>query len=201
MELLIVGKPNVGKTLLMINFAAYLGLRELHLEVSEGDGVRRSQRLTTDRARRDLVSLYAPKTHRMQTLMLDQGLGRQRVPWTVADTMGIAEGIAEEPEIRHQVALTLERLLRADMVLHVLDASSVGLRRMEAPGPFDAALAELGQLLKGYLIIANKMDKPGSHEGLRLIKERYRGVPVTPVSAVTRRGFRDMKNWMARLMG
>ena len=63
MELLIVGKPNVGKTLLMINFAAYLGLRELHLEVSEGDGVRRSQRLTTDRARRDLVSLYAPRRH------------------------------------------------------------------------------------------------------------------------------------------
>lgn len=198
MELCVVGKPNVGKTLLLINMAAYLGVRELHIQVADEDMARRSQRLSLERARRDLVSLYAPKTTSVQTISVDAMFGRQRLNFTAVDTVGVTEGIAEDAQLRHQFAIALERVTTADLVMHVVDASSVGTRRIEASGPFDAALAAWGQIRPGYLIVANKMDKPGSLDGLRLMKERYRGVAIVPVSAVTRRGFRELKGWIGR---
>ncbi|NMP20836.1 GTPase [Sulfobacillus harzensis] len=200
MELCVIGKPNVGKTLLLINFAAYLGLREIHLEVEDEGGAQRVQRLGLDRARRDLVSLYAPKTTRVQCLHLELPLGRQRPEITAVDTPGIPEGIADDPDRRHQVALAIERAMRAELVVHVLDAGAAGTRRPEAPGLFDAALVEWGRTRPGYLLVANKMDKPGSQDGLRLIKERFRGGALIPASAITRRGFRDLKGWTQRML-
>jgi hypothetical protein len=38
------------------------------------------------------------------------------------------------------------------------------------------------------------MDKIGAERGLRAIRERYRGVAVVAVSALTYRGFRDLKS-------
>lgn len=199
MELLIMGKPNVGKTLLLINFAAYLGLREIRLEVRDSEGLCRTQRFSLERARRDLVSLRAPKTTGIQTLVIDTIIGRQRTSLVAIDTVGVAEGIPGDAMERHQLAVTLERLMTADFIFHVVDASAMGLRRLESPGPFDMALTEFGRHLSYYLVVANKMDRPGSNDGYRLMKERYRGVPITPVSAVTRRGFRDLKAWMMRV--
>lgn len=200
MELCIIGKPNVGKTLLLINFAAYLGLREIHLEVADDEGFRRSQRLSLERARRDLVSLYAPKTARVQTIELELPLGRQRSRLTALDTPGIPDGIAETADRRHQVATTLERAMAADLVLHVVDASSAGTRRPEAPGAVDMALAHWGRGRAGYCLVANKMDKPGSVDGLRLLRSRFNGEVLLAASAVTRRGFRELKAWTQRMV-
>lgn len=199
MELSVVGKPNVGKTLLLINFAAYLGLRELQLEAEE-DGIRRTQRLSLERARRDLVSLYAPKTTHLQRMTLELPLGRQRPVVRAVDTPGISDGISPDPERRHQTALALEQVMVSDLVLHVIDAGAAGTRRPEAAGAFDTALAAWGKTRSGYCLIANKMDKAGSQDGLRLIKERFRGTALIPVSAVTRRGFRDLKGWAQRML-
>lgn len=185
---------------MMINFAAYLGLREIHIEVSDDEGRCRTQRLSLDRARRDLVSLYAPKTTALQSLMLDLPAGRHRIKLTVLDTPGIAEGISDDPAARHQLACTMERLLTAAVIFHVVDASAVGSRRPEAVGAFDAALMEFGRQREAYLVVANKMDKPGSHEGLRLFRDRYKHIPLIPVSSITRRGFRDLKVWMVRTL-
>ncbi len=201
MDLLILGKPNVGKTLFMINLAAYLGLREIQLDVEDAEGRNRSQRLGLERARRELVSMRAPKTLLVQSVGLEASLGRQRVRLVVVDTPGISEGIPAGTHVRHQVALTLERLMSAALVFHVVDASAVGMRRVEAPGAFDWALMELGRnMAAAYLVVANKMDKPGSQEGLRQLKDRARGIALIGVSAVTRRGFRDVKSWMMRTL-
>ncbi len=201
MDLLILGKPNVGKTLLMINLAAYLGLREIQLDVEDADGRSRSLRLGLERARRELVSMRAPKTLTVQSVGLEASLGRQKVRLVAVDTPGIGEGIPDENHVRHQMALTLERLMSAALVFHVVDASTVGMRRVEAPGPFDWALMELGRnMAAAYLLVANKMDKPGSQEGMRHLKERARGITIIGVSAVTRRGFRDVKSWMMRTL-
>lgn len=198
MELLIVGKPNVGKTLLLINFAAYLGVKELRIDVDDGEGVARRENLSLERARRDLVSLASPKTQGLQTVVLEPAIARQRAALVVLDTCGIAEGISEQAQERQQVALTLERIFRADLILHVVDASATTLRRIETPGPFDFALAEYGRMHTRYFLAANKMDRPGSSDGYRLLKERFRGLSVTPISAMTRRGFREVKYWLFR---
>ncbi len=198
MNLLIIGRPNVGKTLLMINLVAYLGLREIRIDVQDDDGVRRSQRLGLERARRQLVSLEASKTIRIQAVAVDVAAGHQHARVMVLDTPGISLGISPSLDQRRQTALTLEYLLSARMIFHVMDASAVPSHRDQGPEGFDAGLMEFGRHKPGYLLVANKMDRPGSHEGLRILKDNYRDVTIIPVSSATRRGFRDLKVWILR---
>ncbi|MCY0899963.1 MAG: 50S ribosome-binding GTPase [Firmicutes bacterium] len=200
MHLVTIGKPNVGKTLLLINLAAYLGLSEVRLEMPDGEGGQQVKRLSLDRARRDLMSWSAPRTRAIQTAIIETLVGRQRIRLVAIDTPGIHEGIASHPDQRHLVALTLEWLIRAPMIVHVVDVSAVGSQRPEAPGPLDLALAQYGQRLPGYIVVANKMDKLGSLEGLRAIRDAYHEVPILPVSCITRRGFRDLKQWMLHMV-
>ncbi|MCY0879868.1 MAG: 50S ribosome-binding GTPase [Firmicutes bacterium] len=200
MHLVTVGKPNVGKTLLLINFAAYLGLTELRVELPDGEGGQQVKRLSLDRARRDLMSWSTPKTRVIQTAILEQPVGRQRLRVLAVDTPGIPEGISPNPDQRHLTALTLEWLTTAQMVVHVVDASAVHSTRPESPGAFDLALARYGHQLASYIVVANKMDKVGSAEGLRAIRDAYQDVPILPVSCITRRGFRDLKQWILRTM-
>lgn len=200
MDLVIIGRPNVGKTLLMINFAAYLGVREIRVDVQDGEGRRASRRLGVEKARRELVSLASPKTAQVQSLAVDVPMGRHRTRIVVSDTPGIVEGIAADTRARQLAALTIERLMTAVLVCHIIDASAVHSRRLESPGAFDQALVRFGQQRVGYVLVANKMDRPGSHEGLRWIKEQYSGVSIMPVSSITRRGFRDLKLWIIRTL-
>lgn len=200
MDLIIVGRPNVGKTLLMINFAAYLGMREIRVQAADAESAARTQRLSLDRARRDLVSLHAPKTTELQCIPVELTLGRQRLATNVIDTPGVTEGVSEVAWERRQTALTLERLMTATVVLHVVDASAVRTRRLEAPGAFDSALTTYGNTMGAYLLVANKMDRPGSNEGLKTLKDRHHGISTIPVSCMTRRGFRDLKVWLMRTL-
>ena len=196
-----MGKPNVGKTLLIINFAAYLGIKEVRLDLRDGGEITgRGQRITLERARRELVSMSAPKTTMLQTLTLDPQIGRHRYTLSVIDTAGIPDEIAESPQTRRQIALTLDGTRYADVVLHVMDASAVHVHRQESPGTFDSALVDFGRLRQGYAVVMNKLDKPGGEDGYRAVKERFRGVPVLAVSALTRRGFRDLKTWVIRAL-
>lgn len=201
MELLVIGKPNTGKTLLLLNLAQYLGMREICIDVGDLDGALKTKRISLDRARRDLVSLYTPKTTQLQTMTWEMAIGRQRNALVVTDSPGILEGIHPDADYRRQLALTLERATRVMAVFHVVDASATGTRRPEAPGTFDVALAEWAASQPGYLLVANKVDKPGGLEGLRLLRERFPGTPLVPASAVTRRGFRELKGWIVRVLG
>lgn len=197
MELLLVGRPNAGKSLLMINFAAYLGLRDIRVDVTDDDGVRRTQRLSLDRARRDLVSLETPKTTRVQVISVEVVIGRQRLGVNVVDTPGLSPAIATDPTERRQSALILERLMGTALVFHVVDASGV---RANGLDPVDQALLQFGARRTTFLVVANKMDRPGSHEGLTTLKSRAGGTGVVPVSSHTRRGFRDLRLWMVRTL-
>lgn len=198
MDLLITGRPNVGKTLLMINFVGYLGLREIRAEVLESDGVRRTMRLSLDRARRDLVSLSAPKTTHLQAVTVELPVGRQRTRLVLLDTPGISGQISSTSAERRQTATTLERLMTATLIFHVVDASVVRYGRIP---DFDAALAEYGRRHRHrYVMVANKMDRPGSHEGLKELKDHYKALTLVPVSSLTRRGFRDLRLWVVRTL-
>jgi 50S ribosomal subunit-associated GTPase HflX len=193
MQAIVVGRPNVGKTLLAINLAAYLGLKDIGWLGDPACGGLRAQRLSVERARRDLVSSRFPKTRRVQTFTLDVSSGRRARVWQLIDTVGMAPGIAADADIRRATALTLELLAQAPMVWHLVDASNASETRAES-WRLDDALVQWCRNRTHYLVLASKMDKIGAERGLRAIRERYRGVAVVAVSALTYRGFRDLKS-------
>lgn len=201
MEALVVGKPNVGKSLFVLNFASYLGLREIRLEAVGSDGRVLVRRLSLEDAKRKLVSHNAHKTMAAQGIDVEIASGRTPRRLTLVDTVGISEGIHHMAEIRQAMASTLARLGTADIVLHLIDSSRMGHKTIEAPGAVDEEIAAYARQLGPYIILANKIDKPGSADALSQLREHYRGTPVIAVSALTRRGFREVKSFVLRHMG
>ncbi len=200
MEAFVIGKPNVGKSLFVVNFASYLGLREIRLQVAQSDGTVTVRKLSLEEARHKLVSHKAHKTMEMQEVTVGVAIGKTSRTLTLLDTVGISEGIHEDPEVRRAMATTLARLSSADLVLHMVDVSAVGYRASHAPGLVDDEIREYARLLGPYAVLANKMDKPDTAEFVRQLKNRYQDVSVIPVSALTRRGFREVKAFVFRHM-
>jgi GTPase Era involved in 16S rRNA processing len=201
-EVVVVGAPNVGKSLFVINFSQYLGVREIQLEENGGaPGLGKDRRLSFERARRDLVSLYSPKTTQIQVLAAHVAINRQTQRLFLLDTPGINDGVSPDASVRRQTAATLERMLAASLIFHVIDASRIGTRRREFLGAFDAALLDWGRRLDCYGVIAHKMDRPKSQEGLKLLRSQCPDVPIIPVSSITHRGYRELKLFLLRVLG
>lgn len=198
METLIIGKPNVGKSLFLINFAAYLGLKQIRVSMTDSDGLVRRQQIPLDKARRQMVSHTVHKTTAVQTIDLEIAYGKSKRTLSMIDTVGVTDDIHQEASIRRAMAVTLDRMQRAQIILHIVDASAVSAHSIESPGAVDDEIANYASLLVPYVILANKMDKTHAADGLLAIRERFASVPVIAISALTRRGFREVKGFVFR---
>ena len=198
MEALVVGKPNTGKSLFVVNFASYLGLKEVRLEMMDQDGMVRHQKLPLEKARRQLVSHVVHKTQTMQSISVDILTGRHHHVISLTDTVGLTDEIHFENHIRRAMAMALDQLTHTSMVLHLIDASAVGLSRPESLSLMDEAMARYASTIAPYAILANKMDRDLAKVGLDRVRERFRGQAIIPISAMTRRGFRDVKTFILR---
>ena len=178
-----MGRPNVGKTLLLLNFAAYLGVSEVYRRRDSHD----ETAMTVDAARRELVSHVALKHLDGLTVRVNGKLPGGR-NLTLTDGVGLFEGVHPEVKVRHAMAETLERLFVAEMIVHVMDS------RMASVAPMDEQLAALGGTLPGaWLVVANKADL-ASDAASRNLRGHFANYPVLTLSAVTRRGFRRLKD-------
>lgn len=195
---LVLGRPNAGKSLFFVNFAAYLGLREIRVEVLDGEGTARRQRFPIELARRQLVSHIAYKTTALQTIQVDLAIAKSTHTLTLTDTVGMTEEISSELLIRRAIAVTLSRLSQGPMVLHLVDASAVGYSSIESVSLVDDGIARYAGSIGTYAILATKMDKDTAKLGLDRLRERFAGYPIIPISGVTRRGFKDVKTFILR---
>lgn len=201
MEALVIGKPNVGKSLFVINFAAYLGAKDVRLQGVDTKGaVSKKTFLSLEEARHKLVSPKPHKTLGLHTVGIDVVIGRQRKTLWILDSVGISEGIHHQSEIRQAMAATLARLGNVDLIIHVIDLTGIGAKMIESPGPVDDEIFHYARRLAPYLVIANKIDKPGAMDHLASIRERFKGSPVIGVSALTRRGFKEVKGLTLRYL-
>lgn len=196
-ECAIVGKPNAGKTLFLVNFAEFLGLRELELTVNQPGGPSLKRRFTTESARRELVS---PRPH--ETLALQSAEVKLPVRKTVrlvqlTDTSGLVDGIHDSPEVRQAMVQTLKKLRNADLIIHLVDADRAA-NGDEAVTELDFQIARYASRRGGYLVLANKMDRPGAIQGYRRLKILMKGYPVLPISALYRQGFKEVKAFVWR---
>lgn len=196
-EALIIGKANAGKTLFMINFAEFLGARGLKIAQTAADGRASEARLATAEARRSLVDAVPHKTRALQAVSIDFPSGKTLKSVNLTDTTGLTEGIHEDPEVRRAMAQTLARLRTVDIILHIIDASKVGeAGTVEAMGEVDFQIARYAPFRGPYSILANKMDLPWSRAGIARIVERFPGQRIIPISALERRGFREVRGFV-----
>lgn len=196
---IVMGKTNVGKTLFVLNFAAYLGLRQLTVAERQPDQTVQTHTVDVDTAVRDWVSPTPHHTRALHSIVLELPVGKGVKRFEMVDTSGLVEGIPKELAIRRAMAQTLALVREADLVLHMVDASQASAKgAVQALGEVDYQVAQFAQMKGGYVILANKMDLPGAHEGLERIRREFAGHHIIPVSALTREGFREVKRFVWR---
>lgn len=196
---LIVGKPNVGKTLFLVNFSEYLGLRLLEVSIQSADGTVSSVRVTPAEGRRDLVNPFPHKTTYLQSVAVILPRGKTRRSLLLVDTVGLPDGIHPDAAIRRAMVDTIRRIREARLVLHVMDvAKAAHDGAPEGPGDVDVQLARYLALRADYAILANKMDLPRARKGLFRITRLFPRYHIIPISALERRGFREVKAFVWR---
>jgi len=192
---LVVGKPNVGKTLFSLRFAFFLGAEAIRLARAGQE----REWASVDEAVRELVSDRPHQTLELQRLVLDIRGRKGSRRFELVDTGGLTDDIPASPEVRQAQVDTLGLLFQSKFLLHMLDASAVGRPGApEAPGEVDVQLYHFGRARGRYLLLANKMDLEGALEGWREARRRFPGVPMVAVSAVTGQGFKEVRRHLQR---
>lgn len=112
--------------------------------------------------------------------------------YVVADLPGMIEGASEGVGLGDKF---LRHASRCKIVCHVLDmAQTEGRDVIEDYEIIRKELKEYDENLynKKEIVVANKMDLPGSEENLERFKNKYKDLTVVPISAVTQKGTKDL---------
>lgn len=152
-----------------------------------------------------VVSAAKPKIadYHFTTLAPNLGVvdtGDQR-SFVLADLPGLIEGAHQGIGLGHQF---LRHVERTRVIIHVIDmAATEGRDPFEDYEKINKELKEYDEKLmtRPQVIAANKMDMPGAEDNLEKFKEQLgEGVPVYPVSALTKEGLRDILYTVADLL-
>lgn len=152
--------------------------------------VGKSTLLSVVSAARPKIAAYHFTTIVPNLGMVDAGDGRSFV---MADLPGLIEGASQGVGLGHQF---LRHIERTRVIVHVIDMSG-----SEGRVPYEDYMAinnELEQynlrlMERPQIIVANKMDMPEAEENLKEFKTKIaEDIPVFPISAVTKTGFREL---------
>lgn len=121
--------------------------------------------------------------------------------FVMADLPGLIEGASEGVGLGHQF---LRHIERTRVIVHVIDMSG-----LEGRDPYED-YCTINEELKQYnlrlterpqIIVANKMDIPGSEENLEAFREKVgEDMLIFPISAATSQGLRDLLFAVADLL-
>ncbi len=193
---LIIGKANVGKTLFLIHFANYLGIETLHIKHSVLDDTMQRKLYTLKDAVESLVSHTPFKTKGLQSIELELPTLKGHIKLEYIDSSGLIDGIHGDRIIRRGIVKTLDAIRQSDIILHVIDITSYGLRHADVISSFgktDLQLTQYGISHQGYAILANKIDLLENKSKLAHLQGDYPHHTVIPVSALTSQGFNEVK--------
>ena len=200
-RIIVVGQPNVGKTLFSLNFAEFLGMHTVTINFESYERGCSSKVITIAAAKSLLVSAAEHQTLDIQSMVLTMPWGKSAKQFELIDTTGLADRIDFEPQIRRAMAQTLHFMRQADVVFHLLDCFKVAqLGFLKGIGEIDYQIAQYGQLKKGYVILANKIDLTQAKDGLAKIHMEFPGNKVIGISALEKKGFKEVKEIAKQLL-
>lgn len=191
-KFLIIGKPNGGKTLFMLNFSQYLGYKDIIIQFSYADGKVSSGQYNIEYAKGLLCSNADYKTTILQSVTLDFPWFGRNKSLNMVDTSGLSEGIHKDIVIRRAMVQTLGAIIESPVLFHVIDVSDF----KHSNGKIDVQLYKLGMLKDGYVILANKIDLFDGIGPIVDLQKQFPDVAVIPISAWTKKGFGELKSYV-----
>jgi len=196
---IIIGRTNVGKTLFAINFSNYLGCKKINLESIYFDNSRTNKTFTRKEAILQLTDKEPHKTRCLNKFQVTIPVGKKKRQIAIVDSTGIIDNIHPEPDIRKAISQTLSIIKESKIVLHIIDVSAMlNKKTISSLGEVDYHIASFCQMKTGYAILANKIDILGSEVGLKKLRSEFPGNYILPISALHKRGFKEVKNFVVR---
>jgi len=195
-KFLILGRANAGKTLFMLNFAEYMGYKDLKITFKGWDQEMCKNNEIED-YKKSLVSEVPNTTRCLQSAIVDVPVLKGKKPVEFIDTTGLSSSIHFEQEVREAMAQTLALLKEKYTILHILDAACIS--KEKKIDDIDMELYRFGLKRGGYLVLANKMDIENALQGFEIIKNNMPDTKIIKISALCKIGFNEVKKYVSKL--
>lgn len=192
-EFAVIGRPNSGKTLFVLNFAAFLHCKSVDMTFRSPDGLLNCRHFTLAEAKRELCGPVPHKTRSIQSLVLRVPVGKTAVAFKLTDTCGIQETIHENDAIRRGMAQTLSLIRNGDFIIHLVDLTAINDAYLAETQSIDQEVYHYGIARQRYLLLANKVDLPPAVSNLPRLNAAFAQATVIAVSALTGQGFPAVK--------
>lgn len=194
-DCLVTGMPNVGKTCFVVNFAEFMGLKELKFHVKQVAGYTSISSYTPKEARNKLISVKENSTREVQKIKLEIPKGKTIKELDIIDSCGLSNGIHPEEEVRLAMAKTLRLIRESKCILHIIDISNININRNEEKilSPIDRVILNFACIEKNYAILANKIDLSVGRENVNILKKKFNNIIIIPISALYQKGFKEVK--------
>jgi predicted GTPase len=190
-EALVIGRPNVGKTLFTLNFAEFLGQHRVEVMFRPRGAASYTRVYSVPQARAELVDDSPHRTLGLQSVVIKVPRGKSLRKVVLTDSTGLTDDIHPASTIRMAMADTLREVADAAFILHLVDPAE------EVVG-VDLDILRYGQTQEGYVVLANKIDLPERAGKAPDLVRQAAPAPVIPVSALTREGFREVRGFVRR---
>ncbi len=195
-DCLIVGRPNVGKTSFVINFAEYMGLEKLKIHVKQPAGYTSIKKYMIKDARNILVSEKPNFTKNIQIIKIEIPAGKITKTLKLIDSCGLENGIHSDENIRKSMAVTLKKITKTKLILHIIDINQLieNIDNKKILTAIDKMIYKYTKIDKNYAILLNKIDLINSFKNkFNLIRQKLDFEYVIPISAVNQTGFQKVK--------
>ncbi|HWQ62736.1 MAG TPA: GTPase domain-containing protein [Negativicutes bacterium] len=196
-EFAVVGRPNSGKTLFALNFAAYLGCKTVDITFRAPDGFLDCRHFALGEARRELCCPVRHKTRAVQSLVLKVPVGKTAVSFKLTDTCGVCEDIHGDEAVRRGMAQTLSLIRATDFIVHVIDLTVVSDAFLSGENNIDREIYRYGIARNRYITLANKADLQPARDNIPRLTAAFHQAAVLPVSALYSQGFAEVKAYVA----
>jgi predicted GTPase len=196
-ECAIVGKPNSGKTLFALNFAAFLGCKTIDITFKSYDNLIFCKHYSLTEAKQELCGATLHKTRGLQSIILNMLIGKGSVSFKLTDTCGISEPIHNDEAVRRSMAQAIGLMRSADFIIHIIDLAAIS-EELSDKHNIDREIFNYGLSKKNYVLLANKTDLSCSKEKLNKVSALFDQTQVLPISALYSQNFKEEKACVAR---
>lgn len=197
-DCLIIGRPNVGKTCFVINFAAYMGLKRLKLCIKQSAGFTSIKNYSLCGAREELISTKANYTQNIQAVKVTIPAGKINKELKILDSCGLRNGIHPDTKIRMAMATTIKHLQKSSLILHIIDIKNISQNVEELLPSIDRLILNYASFDKDYAILVNKIDLKEYIDNLAVLKDKLKDQVIIPISALRQEGLSKVKAFVMK---
>lgn len=196
---LIVGQSNVGKTLLMIRLAESFGIKLIRLELllCKLSDHRSPVTLGVNKAVETLTGPALNQTRSLQGVPVPVAMRKGLKPCRLVDSVGLSDRIHPDARIRKGMADTLRELVRARVILHVVDSERIALKGVRGGfGEIDYQVMQYGSTKGGYAMVVNKTDVTGGQRAVAELRREFPRIKMIATSAKTGFGLDETRRFV-----